>query len=233
MFCRNCGVEAREGASFCHICGTRYIEENYQPKAKKKRSYGKMFLILGVFLCFSLLTIGGLRYYVHNQQLEFDIPYTSAGIQEFMNAVCENVEAEYTYVESPKYSGFASQYDTEMTSSVRVKLPGIVEEIVGVSFQNEEDADQVSHIYISYSHDDTENEKACADVVVKAIEESFCGESSAQQYTNQMGFPKMEGYVEKYTIAEYMLTDNVAVEIYWHSYFTDDWYGIYHIYYKE
>ena len=39
MFCRKCGAEAKEGAIFCHICGSILKEENTQANVLDEQGY--------------------------------------------------------------------------------------------------------------------------------------------------------------------------------------------------
>lgn len=235
MFCGKCGTQINDEASFCSNCGASlnvkaspFIE---QTKTKRKLPI-KLFVMFFAILSVTLILVLWVLPNMPPKKVDFNIKYERTEIQEFMDNVCKNADVELAQVGRVGYDGAGFDYGTYYAATLTVKPYNMVKEEIQVRFYNSGDTDNVSSIVVFFYDSDSENEKACRDAIVEALEISFCGISKAKEYTDNFSTvgTNLTIYDDAQIMANYTLTNEASVRISCDGSFADDWTGRYCIY---
>lgn len=236
MYCSKCGKENISNQNFCSQCGCELtsnpekldIEGEQVLSADITKNKTKKKIIL--FSCIALVLVLAvvIVFLFLPKRVSFDAEYSAAGIEEFLDVVCDNADVDSIEVKSVKNE------DKYYMVTLIVKLSGMVEEEVSLRFYNKEDSDKVSRICIYYSYRDSENQTNCIDAVVEALEVSFCGSPNAKRFTKMLPLvgPGLEDYNDSSVVADYQLTDEAGVRIVCSGSFGSEWTGTYYVYKK-
>lgn len=232
MYCGKCGQQIMQGALFCANCGASLNSNTVPvPKPTKRKLPIKSIILSVVIISLVFILAIGIFPKIVPQKVNVDIKYDRVDIQEFMEKICKNTDAEAAQVENVGYAGLGIDYGTYFAATIAIKPHGMVEEKIQVRFYNRESTDKVSSIVIYYQDSDSENEINCKNIVVEALERSLCGSSNAYPYTSQFDSigTELTIYDDTQLIASYDLTDKAKVRIACDGYFASDWTGTYSI----
>lgn len=235
MLCGKCGTKINDEVSFCYNCGAN-VKVNDSTFIKQAKTKGNLpikpivifFVILSVVLVLAIVVIPNII----PQKVDFNIKYERTDIQEFMDMVCKNANAEYAQVGRVGYDGGGLDYGTYYAATLTIKPHGMVEEEIQVRFYNSGNSDKVSSIIVFYYDYDDKNEITCRDAIVEALEVSFCGSSRAKEFTDKFDSigTNLTIYDDAQIITNYSLTDEASVRISCYGSFGDEWTGRYCIY---
>lgn len=245
MFCSQCGNKIGSNQNFCSKCGNKilptsnnistcYAQANGHIPLPKKTNTKKIFVGVGIAISIVLVVciICSIISDIVPKQVDFDLQFDQVKIQEFMDIVCENTDVESAQVGQVGLDGVGISYGDYISATVTVKQHGMMEEELEVRFYNSGDTDNVSSIVVYFYDHDSENETACRDAIVEALEISFCGSSKAKEYTDQFSSigEDLTIYDDTQIITSYFLTSEANVRISCDGSFADEWTGIYCIY---
>lgn len=246
MFCAQCGHEIGSNQNFCSKCGSKIrptpnitVNTVFSPvnghipqktKKKPKRKFAGAGVAVSIVLV--LCTIYAIFSNAVPKRVDYDLRFDRSEIQKFMDTVCKNVDAEYAQVGKTGLDGSGIGYGDYISATVTVKPYGMVAEDFVVRFYNSGDSDKVSSIVVFYYDHDSENEMACKNAIVEALEISFCGVSKGTEYTSQL--PTIAEDIspsdDTQIVASYSLTNEAYVSISCYRYFAYEWTGRYSIY---
>ena len=242
MFCSKCGNSIEANQRFCSKCGNVILHTPTQVQNSsnsavqlnsKKANHKKLITLICVVISVILIVVIAINIIsnIIPKRVDFDLEFDKIEIQKFMDIVCENADAEKVYVEKVKFYEYLDEYDC-IYAYISVKPKGMTKETVIVKFDNYEDGDEICYISLNYNNNDTENEHTCIDIIVSALENSFCGKSNANEYTSQFESigRELTIYDDAKIITDYSLTDEANVRISCDGSFSNDWTGTFCIY---
>ena len=244
MFCRNCGNRIDNEQIFCGNCGEKIPQstnvstpnqavDSRNPMSQKtniKKIFGSIGIVISVIV--TVCVIFNIISNTSPRKVDFNLEYDRIEIQEFMDAVCKNLNSDIEYAHVGRVEDSYGKY-----LMISIKPQNAQEQNIEVYFNGDRGSNSVSFIEVKYKNYDTYAEAVCKDAIVEALEISFCGCSNAKTYTskfNSMG-TKPANYELK-SVAEYSLTDNAEVRISWQEVSGTpafEWTGIYRIYNNE
>lgn len=159
------------------------------------------------------------------RRTDFDVEYSAAGMENFMQVVCNNVDGDAQVVEAIE----GDYYHTQ----VEIKLAGKVSEISEMRFYNSDDSDVVSWAQVITYDPQSENEFNCDKALILAIERTLTGSTTANQHIttlNDMENLAFSNNRDPVIVAEYELKDDLYAVIWLNTNLGSGWTMYYRLY---
>lgn len=230
--CIKCGKKLEVEYEYCPQCGASASSDvgreiNVKQKLLKTwpkmgaRALKRLLLLAGIIVIIGFLIsyffVGSGR-----KRASFDIEYSESGIVEFLDVVCNNIDAESVEITDTDYHAT----NRKCTVELEVTLKDRNSETVYVSFYNENRSDKVYACSISGSDYNTEQVFECQKVVFAALEKTVSGDSEVSNYISCYEEVRSEALsldrLEPQIVASYILGDVKVFLQYEHS-FANDW----------